>query len=190
MSRFLAASILAATIATFAFGQTTGAAQASTVSYDLTLTGTAGGMVGGAGSFSVNGPINSSGLETLTVSDGLNLSFTIDGNTFASGPGGFASVTFNNGSLISIAYAGTLDSWSFALVTGMLSYIYSDFTDPSHSTFGTITAQLAATPAVSSTPLPAALPLFATGLGGMGCLAWWRKRKDSKCKNAAAFAAA
>jgi hypothetical protein len=29
----------------------------------------------------------------------------------------------------------------------------------------------------ASTPLPAALPLFATGLGGLGLLGWRRKRK-------------
>jgi hypothetical protein len=28
-----------------------------------------------------------------------------------------------------------------------------------------------------NTPLPAALPLFATGLGGLGLLGWRRKRK-------------
>ncbi len=28
-----------------------------------------------------------------------------------------------------------------------------------------------------ATPLPAALPLFASGLGGMGLFGWWRKRK-------------
>jgi len=37
----------------------------------------------------------------------------------------------------------------------------------------------------SATPLPAALPLFATGLGVLGLLGWSRKRK-----NAAAFATA
>jgi hypothetical protein len=31
--------------------------------------------------------------------------------------------------------------------------------------------------AVAATPLPAALPLFATGLGAMGLLGWRRKRK-------------
>ena len=30
---------------------------------------------------------------------------------------------------------------------------------------------------VSATPLPAALPLFATGLGAMGLFCWRRKRK-------------
>jgi hypothetical protein len=32
---------------------------------------------------------------------------------------------------------------------------------------------------VSSTPIPAALPLFATGLGAMGLLGWRRKRKNA-----------
>jgi hypothetical protein len=31
---------------------------------------------------------------------------------------------------------------------------------------------------VSTTPIPAALPLFASGLGAMGLLGWWRKRKN------------
>ena len=30
---------------------------------------------------------------------------------------------------------------------------------------------------VPSVPIPAALPLFATGLGALGLLGWWRKRK-------------
>jgi hypothetical protein len=33
--------------------------------------------------------------------------------------------------------------------------------------------------AVSATPLPAALPLFATGLGALGLLGWRRKRRSS-----------
>jgi hypothetical protein len=33
------------------------------------------------------------------------------------------------------------------------------------------------TASVSATPLPATLPLFATGLGGLGLLGWRRKRK-------------
>ena len=30
---------------------------------------------------------------------------------------------------------------------------------------------------IDTTPLPATLPLFATGLGGLGLLGWRRKRK-------------
>jgi hypothetical protein len=45
---------------------------------------------------------------------------------------------------------------------------------------GTMTAWLTAkvTDPPTPAPLPAALPLFASGLGGMGLLAWWRKRKN------------
>jgi hypothetical protein len=35
------------------------------------------------------------------------------------------------------------------------------------------------TAGISSTPLPATLPLLATGLGAMGLLGWRRKRKDA-----------
>jgi hypothetical protein len=30
---------------------------------------------------------------------------------------------------------------------------------------------------VIATPLPATLPLFATGLGALGLVGWWKKRK-------------
>jgi hypothetical protein len=38
---------------------------------------------------------------------------------------------------------------------------------------------------VSATPLPAALPLFATGLGAMGLFGWRRKRKNASAITAA-----
>ncbi len=38
------------------------------------------------------------------------------------------------------------------------------------------------TAGISSTPLPAALPLFTTGLGGLGLLGWRRKRSLRKTK--------
>jgi hypothetical protein len=38
-------------------------------------------------------------------------------------------------------------------------------------------------PVVSNAPLPAALPLFATGLGGLAFLGWLRKRKAYPRKN-------
>ena len=43
--------------------------------------------------------------------------------------------------------------------------------------FNTSTADFTVTAIGADTPLPAALPLFATGLGGLGLLGWRRKRK-------------
>jgi hypothetical protein len=40
------------------------------------------------------------------------------------------------------------------------------------------------TPAISATPLPAALPLFATGLAGLGFTAWRRRRKQKAIEQA------
>jgi hypothetical protein len=44
-------------------------------------------------------------------------------------------------------------------------------------TNGGRTTALVGTGTVSAVPLPAALPLFATGIGGLGLLGWRRKRK-------------
>jgi hypothetical protein len=43
---------------------------------------------------------------------------------------------------------------------------------------GTITSTTGSW-SVATTPLPAALPLFATGLGTMGLFGWRRKRKNA-----------
>jgi hypothetical protein len=42
-----------------------------------------------------------------------------------------------------------------------------------------LTGNFGLVPQVSETPLPAALPLFATGLGAFGLLGWRRKRKNA-----------
>jgi hypothetical protein len=56
------------------------------------------------------------------------------------------------------------------------TYAY-DFSLPDISGEGFAITTFTASPSV--TPLPAALPLFATGIGAMSLLGWRRKRKDA-----------
>lgn len=76
------------------------------------------------------------------------------------------TLTIVGGATFSFLDAGTL--WQVA-VNGLTLG-----PNPGLTMTGSLTAQVTG---VSQAPLPAALPLFASGLGGMGLFAWWRKRK-------------
>jgi hypothetical protein len=62
-------------------------------------------------------------------------------------------------------------------VYGWTQYTYGSGTSLSGSTDLTVNAIVSADTAIGTTPLPAALPLFASGLGALGMLGWRRKRK-------------
>jgi hypothetical protein len=53
--------------------------------------------------------------------------------------------------------------------SGGLTFAFADIANTSGDVFATTTGTVA--------PLPAALPLFAGGLGALGLLGWRRKRK-------------
>jgi hypothetical protein len=53
----------------------------------------------------------------------------------------------------------------------------TDATLAAEANFGGIVGYFVEYESPTPTPLPAALPLFATGLGAMGLFGWWRKRK-------------
>lgn len=55
--------------------------------------------------------------------------------------------------------------------------VWFSLSSDSHNETGSGSAQFAQLGNQIATPLPAALPLFATGLGGLGFLGWRRKRK-------------
>jgi hypothetical protein len=70
-------------------------------------------------------------------------------------------------------------------VTGTMLGSFTNFAGPVSSTNGgtgnTATASIDVVPFnTTATPLPAALPLFATGIGGLGLLGWRRKRTASR----------
>jgi hypothetical protein len=186
MSRSLLASLFAATAIVLAAP----AAQASTITYDLSLSPTFYGPYGGTGYFTVNTPaLGTSPYDTPTngVAEGGNgnliaMSFTIAGETFNLTNASNAGVGFNQNSndtaeiINSIVYTGTIGSTmvTLSLSSGGFDYTFTD-SNPNgsyaDSSGGLITATLTAT------PLPATLPLFAGGLGMFGLFGRRRKQK-------------
>jgi len=81
-------------------------------------------------------------------------SFTVlSGNPFPA----ISSVTSTTGPVSAFFSSGTL---------------FIDWADMPYHTGDTATVSF-------ETPLPAALPLFASGLSGFGVLSWWRRRKKA-----------
>jgi hypothetical protein len=72
----------------------------------------------------------------------------------------------------------TANSISFVDATTQLgaALIFASITNLDN-VHGPVLSDISVTDTVSTTPLPAALPLFATGLGAMGLFGWRRKRK-------------
>ena len=99
--------------------------------------------------------------------------------------GGGQSQQINIPFNLSISYSDTLTviggtTFSFTDAGTLWQVVVNGLTlgPNSGGTMGAwLTAQVTDPPGVSQTPLPAALPLFASGLGGIGLFSWWRKRK-------------
>jgi hypothetical protein len=152
-----------------------GSGQAHAVTYDINATGSLGGIV--TGTVTVNDAGTSITAENVSVTEPSNpaqsTSFTSTCPSCGVAFGDSSELRIDliaNGSstnlnLYIILATGQLDT------TGLMSAYYgsSGFTD---YLSGTATAE-----AVSATPLPAALPLYATGLGALVLLRWRRKRK-------------
>jgi hypothetical protein len=102
-----------------------------------------------------------------------------------------ANITANfgnpaTGGLIDIGSTpGTRLCWSNALTEGCggaviggdVSWQIMSGSTAEQTGIGVPAGNIVATAEITTTPLPAALPLFATGIGGLGLLGWRRKRK-------------
>jgi hypothetical protein len=186
------------------FGATPESANATTITFNGEYTGTfTGAIVGGPSPFI----LSSSGIGTdPTAAYNLtNVSFSHNTSIpdFSGPP--FLVQTIYNGALtlsgggngIGGSYTGTFQL--FNDTSG--GTIHADLTDligsgvlAGYTGFGTVDGTVAFSPilppngfdgtfdvtvsATLSNPLPAALPLFASGLGALGLLGWHRKRKS------------
>jgi hypothetical protein len=167
--RFKLVALVSAVLALLSFGGT----QASALTYNLTLM--SGPTLEGTGSFSVTGPVAGTGVSNFTGSSLTALNFVIGGSSFqlaneispAFLP---ASVTFLNGSLINIFYAGALSGFTLQLDTLGLGYVFTDFANARLDSAGNISA--------SATPLPGTLGMMLLGLGVLGFMGYRRTRKD------------
>ena len=79
--------------------------------------------------------------------------------------------------LSEIALGGGSTAYSIADLDSLTAQANAAFESGIADTFATNNLEFAPT-TVPETPVPAALPLFATGLGAMGLFGWRRKRKN------------
>ncbi len=100
---------------------------------------------------------------TQFVAVGNNIEFAIPNSYFEGGLTGLANTTYaQNGDIITLRLSQSL---GYSVAGG------STFYDVNTRLGEVVLAD------VSATPLPAALPLFASGLGAMGFIGWRKKRK-------------
>jgi hypothetical protein len=85
------------------------------------------------------------------------------------------TVDFGTSALLNLLNNGTNGTYTFdVLASGSSTALdFLGYNVPSN----TFLTDVSITQDEVATPLPAALPLFATGLGGLGLLGWRRKRK-------------
>ena len=171
-------------------------ARAVTVNYALTFTANGGTALGGTGLLVLNefpgllNTINTNGSDhNGLMADFVSLTATINGSTFTFTDANIFSINEANGVWNNVSAQSNVTAGggghTYRLGTGGLTYNLQDI-NVAQIGYGIITvgpgivqsaengqgAEIAAT-----TPIPAALPLFATGLGVLGLMARRRKRK-------------
>jgi len=154
--------------------QTPYAAQASTVTEDFTLTLTALlGPTSGTGSLAitipqgstsgtvsgsnVTGDVKIAGVDIALT--GSSLFYVLQGSTW------LLSGVFSGQTPV----PGGVDSLISLTLGNNGAYIFTDSANGLLNSSGSVS--------VSQTPLPTSLPLLATGLGLIGMIGWYRKRK-------------
>ena len=165
---------------------TVGAASASTFTdaqFDFDATGSGGGT--GVGAVTIGTP-TSGGFYTVTEGSFISalkgcLSCTVTENLTELF---FDSATLGLTGTVTGSYVGDDgDPYTFTLGVTDAPTLTWDFSKDNQVT--DIVTDASGTYYLDETPLPAALPLFASGLGAMGLFGWRRKRKNTVARAAA-----
>jgi hypothetical protein len=143
-----------------------------------------------AGSFALDLTTDAITMVDITSSaDGnLGVHFSTAGNaTFSNSPANFSFEEAHNGFQdtlaiqlgVTLTAANVAGTPSFAISSGSEGAFDPGFCGGACGGFRSITdgSLDASGVAVAATPLPAALPLFFSGLGGFGILGWYKRRK-------------
>ena len=137
-------------------------------------------LTGSTSAPGISGSSSGSANVFLTLIDVTNhntetlISATFNGSTLNENP---LSVSVGDIIQLSVTFSSLASqSWNtdvspaFADFSHTFQYSLTDFTSDSGFDYS---------PTAAATPRPAALPLFATGLGALGVLGWRRKRKTA-----------
>ena len=141
--------------------------------------------VGNVGSFTGASLTNLTGFtyDSGGLSNGSSIGCNGNGAGFACFTAGASPLALSNNMIFDIQFAGGVTD--FSLPTLKVDFWANAFQTQST---GSLLSQSIGTP-VGATPLPAALPLYATGIGALALLRWRRKRKAAAPSNPALMAA-